>query len=291
MFRIPTRRVLAPALALAGAASALVAAPPAHAADGGQTDYVALGDSYAAGSGLLPASKFVGNPLCAQSAVNYPHLLTAAKGYALRDVTCGGATSGNFAGSQYGFVAPQLNALSTTTDLVTMTIGGNDSNVFFAAMIACGTVGRNADVSNPCQARYGDTFVNLINYNTYPALVRAFTLVKQKAPNARIAASGYPQILPASGPGCPTTMPVASGDLPYVDGISRALNGAIQRAAAQTGITYVDMYGISAGHDACKPVGTRWIEPLFWGTNPIPVHPNARGEQAYADAFARTLGL
>jgi hypothetical protein len=86
-------------------------------------------------------------------------------------------------------------------------------------------------------------------------------------------------------------MPIASGDIPYLRDLETHLNSAVQRAAAATGATYVDMSAASDGHDACQPIGTRWIEPVLFGTNYVPVHPNATGEAAMADQVAGTLGL
>jgi len=57
-------------------------------------------------------------------------VIAAATGAQLRDVTCGGADTTDYGTAQYPGVAPQLNALGKSTKLVTMTIGGNDSNVF-----------------------------------------------------------------------------------------------------------------------------------------------------------------
>jgi hypothetical protein len=96
--------------------------------------------------------------------------------------------------------------------------------------------------------------------------------------------------MPASG-GCFTKMPVAEGDVPYVRGIQATLNDAIRRAAAATGATYVNMNKVSDGHDACQPLGVRWIEPVLQGTNPVVVHPNALGESEMAAQTTRVLHL
>jgi hypothetical protein len=45
----------------------------------------------------------------------------------------------------------------------------------------------------------------------------------------------------------------------------------------------VDTFKASEGHNACQPVGTRWIEPLIGSLTGVPVHPNAAGEEN--DAF------
>lgn len=43
----------------------------------------------------------------------------------------------------------------------------------------------------------------------------------------------------------------------------------------------VDLNQVSEGHDACQPLGVRWIEPALH-TNPVVVHPNAFGEASMA---------
>ena len=102
--------------------------------------YVALGDSYSAASGVLPPDPPA--PLqCLRSIRNYPHVIAARTGAQLTDVTCGAADTSHFSTAQYPGVAPQLDALGAGTQLVTMTIGGNDSGVFINAILACGAAG------------------------------------------------------------------------------------------------------------------------------------------------------
>jgi len=69
------------------------------------------------------------------------------------------------------------------------------------------------------------------------------------------------------------------------------LNDAVSRAAAATGTTYVNFSTVSEGHDACQPIGVRWIEPVVTGTNPVIVHPNALGEAQMAAQTISTLHL
>ena len=76
--------------------------------------------------------------------------------------------------------------------------------------------------------------------------------------------------MPATG-GCFDKMPVAEGDVPYVRGIQATLNDAVRRAAAATRATYVNLNTVSNGHDACQPIGVRWVEPAA-GTNLVIVH-------------------
>lgn len=266
-----------------------LAAPPAPAL-GSPLRYVALGDSYSAASGVLPLD-FFAPPECLRSVRNYPHVIAARTGAELKDVTCGAAETSDFFEAQYPGVAPQLNALSQETQLVTMTIGGNDSGVFIDTIVACGSAGLSTlGQGSPCKDRYGSSFEDTIDTVTYPSLVKSLNAVKAKAPAARVAILGYPWIMPASG-GCFTKMPIAAGDVPYVRGIQATLNDAVRRAAEATGSTYVDFSTASNGHDACQPLGVRWIEPVLQGTNPVIVHPNALGESEMAAQTMSVLGL
>ncbi len=280
------RRLLA-AAAAAVAAFSLVTTP-AQADE--PLSYVALGDSYSAASGVLPID--LGAPLlCLRSARNYPHVLAAATGARLTDVTCGAAETRHFTTSQYPGIRPQLDAVRADTDLVTMTIGGNDSGVFIGAILACGAAGiLSLGQGSPCRDQHGSSFEDTVRTTTYPALVAALRAVVAKAPGADVAILGYPWILPPTG-GCFTRMPIATGDVPYLRSLQATLNDAVRRAAAATGATYVDFAGVSEGHDACKPYGVRWIEPVLHTTNPVVVHPNALGEAKMAEQTAAVLGL
>ncbi len=120
--------------------------------------------------------------------------------------------------------------------------------------------------------------------------MNALGAVRAKAPQASMAILGYPWITPATG-GCFLKLPIARGDVPYVRGIQATLNDAVRRAAAATGATYVDLSAVSNGHDACQPIGVRWVEPVLQGTNPVVVHPNALGEAQMAAQAMTVLGL
>jgi len=275
------------ALALAAGVLALAFASSAAAAP---LRYVAMGDSYSAASGVLPLDLSAPLP-CLRSTRNYPHVIDRRVGAELTDVTCGAAETGHYFESQYPGVAPQLDAVEASTRLVTMTIGGNDSGVFINAILSCGSAGLTTlGQGSPCKDRYGSSFEDTIRSVTYPALLDALRAVRARAPWARVAILGYPWIMPASG-GCFTKMPVATGDVPYVRGIQATLNDAVRRAATATGSTYVNLNRVSEGHDACKPIGVRWVEPVLQGTNPVIVHPNALGEAEMAERTIEVLDL
>src|SRR3954454_2629284 len=166
------RHTLALLLAVATAVPVALttASAPSQAAPGALR-YVALGDSYSAASGVLPPDS--SSPLCARSTSNYPHLIAAAKGARLTDVTCGAAETKDFFESQYPGVPAQLDSVRRNTQLITMTIGGNDNGVFIGAIAKCGIAGLSTlGQGSPCRDQYGGSFRHAIRHTTYPALVQ-----------------------------------------------------------------------------------------------------------------------
>src|SRR4029079_10648401 len=225
------RRAVVSALAAAAVAaiSVVAATTPSQAAKG-PLRYVALGDSYSAASGVLPPDP--SSPLCARSTANYPHVIAARTGAQLTDVTCGAAETKDFFESQYPGVAPQLDSVRRNTQLITMTIGGQDNSVFIGPIATCGVAGLSTlGQGSPCQDQYGNSFRHDIRHTTYPALVKALHGARFLAPHARVAILGYPWILPKTD-GCFDKMPVAKGDVPYLRRVQATLNDAVRRAAA-----------------------------------------------------------
>ncbi|RII09144.1 Lipase 2 precursor [Streptomyces sp. YIM 130001] len=269
-------------------ATALVS--PAQAAPSDGSEYAALGDSYSAASGVLPLDP-TAHLLCARSTKNYPNVIAQATGAHLTDATCGGATTEHFANSQYAGVAPQLDAVSENTELVTLTIGGNDNGTFLDAVLACGLAGAGSlGKGSPCKDKNGSSFEDDVRNKTYPAVKAALAAVHEKAPDAEVAVLGYPWIMPAAfDKSCFAKMPIAEGDVPYLRSLQSTLNGVVKQASDETGSTFVDLAEKSEGHDSCS--GDRWVEPALFGTNFVPVHPNAEGEKQMADITMDALGL
>lgn len=258
-------------------------AAPAAAADptAGPDHYVALGDSYTAGPGIpnqIPEA--LG---CGRSDHNYPHLVAAALGVErFTDVSCGSATTAHMTEEQPlpdGLSnAPQLDALRSDVDLVTLGIGGND--IGFGEIIA-NCVARSVllPVTAPCRAHYtrsGDELGARIAA-TAPKVAAVLAGIRQRAPAARVLVVGYPVILPAAGPGCWPLMPIAVGDVAWLRTVEGQLNAMLAEQAAAAGATFVDTYTSSVGHDLCRLPGTKWVEGLVPTAPASPVHPNALG--------------
>ncbi len=260
---------------------------PAVQADPG-LEYVNLGDSFGAGSGLLPL--VAGAPLgCMRSESNFSHIVAEQRGYRLTDVSCGGAATEDFYDRQYSDTPPQFDALTQSTDLVTLMIGGNDNKVFSGAIVSCVVAAlSNPGGFSPCSDQYRAGFEDTITSRTFPALVQALDDIHVRAPQARVVIVGYPWLLPPTI-GCAPQMPVAPGDVPYLRSLQSTLNSAISRAADAADATYVDMSAASEGHDGCQPIGTRWVEPLVFSDQFVPAHPNAAGQAAMAAEVSMVL--
>lgn len=262
-----------------------LAAPVAHAATG--LRYVALGDSYSAGPLDGPTT---GNLLCLQSSASYPYDTASFLGAALTDVSCSGADSADVTSSwQYPGVAPQVDALSPSTQLVTLTDGGNDSDLFVSALLACGATDilDIFNIGSPCKALYGNTFTDEVAADA-STIRSTFATVRADAPNAQVFVLGYPDILPSSG-GCYPTVPVTNGDTSYLNNLELDLNTTIQSEAAAAGVHFVPTYSQFQGHGSCASGSNQWINAIISTSGGISVHPDATGEQELADILESAL--
>jgi hypothetical protein len=259
---------------------ALGAAAPSVAS--ASISYVAMGDSYTAGPGIAPPSPTAPAD-CAQSAANYPHLTATALGLTLTDVSCSGASTKDFTESQFSDQPPQFNALSASTEVVTVSMGGNDHDLFSTLVSGCSQLDfGKPNVGSPCKKQFG-AFVKQTFEETRAPQEAALAEIHVLAPNAKVFVVGYPEITPSNGY-CPTAVPWTTGDLKWFHtSVQGKGNSGLSKEAHNTGAVFVNTFKPSAGHNACEPVGTRWIEPVFGSLTGVPVHPNALGEEN--DAF------
>ncbi|MEU4173025.1 SGNH/GDSL hydrolase family protein [Streptomyces sp. NPDC026665] len=250
-------------------------------------DYTALGDSYAAAPGLPDQT----DATCARSNRNYPSLVAQRQDWRLTDVSCSGATTSDVSGSQGG-VAPQLNAVTRATDVVSVTIGGNDIG-FTDILATCAGLTMSDPAGAPCREHFTESGTDRLSgvvRRTGPKVSAVLKDVHRRAPHARVLVVGYPDLFPDNGVGCTSsTVPLAMGDFAYLRDTQKRLNAMLAREARAAGARYVDTYTPSIGHDMCQPEGKRWIEPLVTAPPVAPAHPNAQGEQAMAAAVDRAL--
>ncbi|MGH3777623.1 MAG: SGNH/GDSL hydrolase family protein [Pseudonocardiaceae bacterium] len=254
--------------------------------------YVALGDSYAAGP-LIPVQRFeqIG---CLRSTRNYPARLADALGIRdFTDVSCSGARTDNMTAPQpvrLGTNSPQFDALTPDTDLVTVTIGGNDIG-FTDIFVTCSRISSLDPLGNPCerQATTGgtDLYAQRIAAAA-PKVAGVLEGIRQRSPRATVLLVGYLRILPPEV-GCYPIFPIARGDVPYVDGLEQQLTAMLADQASNHGAVFVDSYARSLGHDACQLPLVKWVEGTVPTSPAAPVHPNAIGMQAVGDFALDTL--
>ncbi len=286
------------AAATSTATSAARAAPRAPNVPHGP--YVALGDSYTAGLGIPEQTG--ATAACGQSSGSYPHLVASRLRLDLTDMSCSGATIADMTAAQRsgdGTNPSQLSALSASTALVTLGIGGNDIG-WFSVMTRCTELdlipalipGRSSSGLTPCEDYYTaggtDQIQQRIAALTGP-LADTLTQIRQRAPHARIYVVGYPDLLPAGGGGCADTLGVTEGDIAFLNRLELRLNDALKQAAGAAGDGYIDTYTPSEGHDACSAPASRWLEPLLPSAPAAPLHPNAVGERGMADAIVQAI--
>jgi lysophospholipase L1-like esterase len=255
--------------------------------------YVALGDSYTAGP-LIPDQ--TGSPIaCLKSTHDYPADVASSLGASgFTNISCSGATTADMNGSQSvtgGTNPPQFSALSASTTLVTMGIGGNDIG-FSSILETCAEDSLDNPFGDPCKQHYtagGTDQLAAAIAALAPTIGSLLTQIHQLAPNAKVLLVGYPVILPNSGSGCWPVVPIAYGDVPYLRGVEQELNQMLATEAAANGATYVNTYTDSIGHDACQSASNQWVEGLVPLTSAAPFHPNETGEQHMADQVLAAL--
>ncbi|MGW1681912.1 SGNH/GDSL hydrolase family protein [Saccharopolyspora sp. NPDC002376] len=271
-------------LGFAMAAAAVALAPTAHAATN-DLEYVAMGDSAAAGP-LIPDQDPDSN--CFRSEKNYPRVAAELIGAELTDVTCSAATISDFSNKQYGVVPPQYDALKRSTDLVTVTIGGNDVKLVQAAVSCLNLLPEPAGRS--CKDRFTaggrDELAERIDALA-PKVDGMLKQIEKKAPHAEIVVVGYGTYLRPGG--CYPIQPVWSKDADYIQSSVDELSEMLHERASAHGAKFVDLAAVSRGHDICAAPQDKYYEGVIPTSVAAPLHPNAKGMQAFGEAVAKAI--
>src|SRR5690606_30375858 len=145
----------------------------------------------------------------------------------------------------------QLGSLSDSTDLVTITVGGNDTGW--------------ADVVQQCAYPYPWTCDEEIDaaerfvQNTLPGrLSEVYSAVSEAAPGAEIVVLGYPRLF--NGEECNIITRISPDEQARLNDAADLLADTIGSVAADFGFTYVDVRDSFDGHAVCDDV--EWLNGL-----------------------------
>ena len=269
--------LLAPLLLLSAASSAPVSSAPVSSASSPDLlgtrapdmQYDVLGDSYGSGYGVPPYSA------CGRSESAYGVLVDGRQRLALDDfVACAGATTTSLV------EGGQLAALDAETDLVLLSIGGNDIG-WSQAVVAC-LLRSDTDCASTTGAVLGRVGSDL------PALLDSLhDRVAAAAPHARVVVTGYPRLF---SPDHGAVLGASPAEQQSLNDGAVALNAVLRAAAEEHGFDYVDVTHRFDGHGVNAP------EP--WILGPVrpdgsletgAFHPNDAGYEAYAAAVTAAV--
>ena len=243
-------------------------------------DYTAMGDSYSSGEGNPPYDP--GNDGCDRSNAAFPRQFAADTpsigSDGIQHIACSGATIANLTTTGQNGEEPQIDQLYSGSQLVTVTIGGNDAG-FASVLTNCLTT------PTTCENTYNED--NASNEYTIidslePKLVAAYTAIQKQAPGAKVVAVTYPNIFQPMTT-CPGINNMALNDVEFLIGLTYYLDNAIEKAAQEAGIYVMDERYAFLNHEICS--SDPWAYDLtsaltpgeqFLDTSQL-FHPNAAG--------------
>lgn len=261
---------------------------------------VALGSSFAAGPGVPTTI----DPVCGRSDHNYAHLVASTFSTTLTDVSCSGSTTANILTTPQqtaaGLKAPQIQAVTADTKLVTITTGGNDVS-YLPNLIAQSCVNNPAPVDAAIAAApIPDAQKPLVKLRlctvTPPDAVQAalngvegqleavINAARTAAPQARIVVVDYLTILPRDNQPC-AALSLTKDQIKYYRDVARQLRQATKQATKNANVDLVKLAKNSRDHNVCSRdpwVTSYQFGPDFFAGGVVPYHPNAAGMQAAA---------
>lgn len=266
------RMAVALAVVTAGAAALPVLAGPVPASAASGVRYVALGDSYSAGLGA--GNYIAASGSCDRSNDAYPALWSAANVPASYvSVACSGATTSTVLSSQ-------IPALSTSTTLVSITIGGNDVG-FGSVMETCVLLPTSTCV-RAVGAAESETASQLPG-----ELDGVLNAITAAAPDARVVVLGYPHLYDLSrSAGC---IGLSTTDRTDLNQAADLLDGQLQAAAFRHDDVFGDVRSAFAADEICDSAS--WLHSVNFFDLSESYHPTAAGQaDGYLPVFSASAG-
>ena len=232
--------------------------PAASAAAASQ--YVALGDSYSSGVGTRVFYEESGE--CDRSPDAFGPKIAAAEGYTLSFQACSGAKTAEVN-------SKQLGTLSSSTSLVTITIGGNDagfSNVMLNCALYYFTCGSAISEADEYIAK------------TLPGkLETTYKDIRAKATTAQVIVLAYPKLFTKEGKTCNVNF-LTSGNEKKINESAEKLDAVVKARAEAMKFTFVNPTSAFENHAVCA--SEEWLngqsDPLSES-----YHPNVKGQEEF----------
>src|SRR6476646_6725927 len=257
---------------LGAALAGLVAPLLVQSAQAAAPAYVALGDSYASGTGTR--SYIADGTSCQRSTSAYPSLIAAARGYALNFRACSGATVADVTNTQ-------LSALTAATNYVSISVGGNDAG-FADVLTECAQPGWMSNCDGAI-----NTAQSFINTTLPSRLSTLYSGIRSRSPYAKVVVVGYPRIF--NGEDCNAFTWFSPAEESRLNATADLLNTRTATAASNAGFTFVNPTSKFVGHAVCDNV--EWLNGL---SSPVSesYHPNVAGHRdGYAVLTKPAFGL
>ena len=253
---------------LACSTAALAFAHFGLAAPTAADEYVALGDSFSSGDGT---GSYTLSSSCKRSTYAYPSLVAQQRGNtALTFVACSGATTSDL-------LASQIQSVTADTDIVTVTIGGND--IGFSSLVVQCTLANCSTALDTTRASLGSVLG--------PRLDAVYGAIGARAPDATVVVLGYPRMFSSSS--CWGTFGISSTERTKANQLADALDQLLAARATAHGFTYRSAIQPFTGHAVCS--STAWINGLNLVSTGESYHPNRNGHSlGYAPLVRAVTG-
>lgn len=247
-------------------------------------NYVALGDSYAAMGSRSAAT--TGPAPCVRSADNYPSVVLQEADVAGTDATCSGAQTEHVLAdwNNRELIPAQVNSLRTDTDVVSLSIGGND--IDFSAIANC--FGDAILNNRPTECEASLSGVTDASLSALPAKLDAVhDEIHRRSPNARVIVTGYFTMLTPDG-ACAVAGPISQSDKAWVKSVTGRLNDIVSRAASRHSAEFV-LPGDTDQHTACADATDRYVDISGVETDSYPMHPTKLGQERMGEAVTAAI--
>lgn len=226
-----------------------------------------------------------GSPeVCARSSDNYPAVVMGdARITCGTDVSCQGSVTQDLLEPREedsGTLPAQIDAVTPDTDLVTLSIGGNDLG--FSDIARCVQAGAD---SPDCEDEMGELIRQRLE-ELPSRLDTVYAAIRENHGDSetelKIVATGYIPLVSGEDH-CPVISNISTENRFWVAALTFSINTLLATSAERNGASFVLPPNLVA-HSVCAPVSERFVDVTGKETNSYPIHPTPAGQAAMGQA-------